>query len=136
MTAPCGTLAAYKRHFRNKEPIDGPCREAGDEYNASRRKPARQIDTANRHCREMDEALAKRPPVITWSPNGRGVLVATSIDDPHAESRDLLRQSLPADSSLPDARRLREALASVRNPEHFRDRPLEMPQVRQHLEPP
>lgn len=85
MTAPCGTATAYRRHVRNHEPIDGPCQAAGDDYNASRRKPAREIDTANRHCREMDEALQARPPVITWAPNGRGVLVATSIDDPHAE---------------------------------------------------
>lgn len=32
--APCGTLAAYRRHQRHSEPVDAACREA---YNASQR---------------------------------------------------------------------------------------------------
>jgi hypothetical protein len=29
-TAPCGTVAAYRRHQRNNEPIDQACREANN----------------------------------------------------------------------------------------------------------
>lgn len=32
--APCGTLAAYRRHQRHNEPIDQPCRDA---YNTAQR---------------------------------------------------------------------------------------------------
>jgi WhiB family redox-sensing transcriptional regulator len=31
---PCGSMAAWRRHLRNKEPIDDLCRMAVDEYNA------------------------------------------------------------------------------------------------------
>ena len=31
-TQPCGTVAAYKRHQRNGEPIDQPCRDAWSAY--------------------------------------------------------------------------------------------------------
>lgn len=33
--APCGTLAAFRRHQRHGEPIDAACREA---YNAAQRE--------------------------------------------------------------------------------------------------
>lgn len=33
--APCGTLAAYRRHTRHGEPIDQACRDA---YNAEQRR--------------------------------------------------------------------------------------------------
>ena len=39
----------------------------------------------NIHCREMDKALEKCPPVIKWEKNKRGVMVAVEINDPHAE---------------------------------------------------
>lgn len=35
ITEPCGTVAAYKRHKRNGEPIDEACRDA---YNAKHRE--------------------------------------------------------------------------------------------------
>ncbi|MBB2956980.1 hypothetical protein [Pseudoclavibacter helvolus] len=39
--APCGTDSAYRRHLRNKEPIDDACREAhAAERRAARRSPA------------------------------------------------------------------------------------------------
>lgn len=31
-TAPCGTVAAYKRHQRNDEPVDAACAAAWAEY--------------------------------------------------------------------------------------------------------
>lgn len=34
-SAPCGTVSAYKRHKRNQEPVDEPCRLA---YNAEQRR--------------------------------------------------------------------------------------------------
>jgi hypothetical protein len=34
----------------------------------------------------MDEALERQPPSITWRKNNRGVWIATSIQDPHAET--------------------------------------------------
>lgn len=39
----------------------------------------------NNHCREMDEALKRNPPVIVWAKNKRGVMVAVEVRDPHAE---------------------------------------------------
>lgn len=35
VTAPCGTVPAYKRHKRNGEPIDDACRQA---YNTEQRR--------------------------------------------------------------------------------------------------
>lgn len=35
----------------------------------------------------MDEALEKDPPLITWVPNGKGVMVAAEVHDRHTESR-------------------------------------------------
>jgi hypothetical protein len=37
--APCGTLAAFRRHQRHNEPIDAACREA---YNAAHREMYRK----------------------------------------------------------------------------------------------
>jgi hypothetical protein len=37
--APCGTLAAFRRHQRHGEPIDAACREA---YNAAHREMYRK----------------------------------------------------------------------------------------------
>lgn len=57
------------------------------EHRAAGTKKARTIDTGNRHCREMDEALEANPPQITWRKNSHGVMVAVSVNDPHAEGR-------------------------------------------------
>lgn len=35
---------------------------------------------------EWGEALDANPPVITWRKNNRGIWVATSVRDPHAET--------------------------------------------------
>lgn len=40
----------------------------------------------NTHCREMDRALKRNPPVIIWEKGKHGVMVAVEIRDPHAES--------------------------------------------------
>lgn len=37
--------------------------------------------------RDMQAALAERPPRIVWERNARGVLVAVEVDDPHAETQ-------------------------------------------------
>ena len=94
MTAKCGTLGAYKRHVRKKEPVDGPCQMVGDAYNESRRKAPRESDGSNAYCRQMDKALEKNPPVIVWRRNSRGVLVHVFIDDPHAETKSEVRRDL------------------------------------------
>lgn len=43
VTAPCGTISAYKRHVRRGEPVDDACRLA---YNESQRERyrARRLD--------------------------------------------------------------------------------------------
>lgn len=38
-SAPCGTTSAYKRHKRNKEPVDDACRLA---YNTEQRRLYKQ----------------------------------------------------------------------------------------------
>jgi hypothetical protein len=42
-SAPCGTVSAFKRHQRNNEPVDQPCRDA---YNAEARRLYRQRQSA------------------------------------------------------------------------------------------
>jgi hypothetical protein len=70
---PCGTLSAYKRHlYRGEKPCDA-CKAA----NTERRQDP--------YAAEMNRALEKNPPVIEWVPNGRGVLVAAHIADPHTK---------------------------------------------------
>lgn len=45
-SALCGTVAAYKRHVRNKQPIDDACRQAMNKAQRDRRK-ARQLSLAS-----------------------------------------------------------------------------------------
>lgn len=82
-----GTTAAMWRHRKRKEVLCDECRPLWNAYMADHkaRKKARPTDTANTHCRAMDEALEKQPPTIVWAKNSRGVFVAVEIDDPHAE---------------------------------------------------
>lgn len=95
---PCGTRAAYMRHLRRSEDPCDLCIEAVAEdarkYRAAKpRRPAcRKAGAANAAEREMDAALEARPPQITWIPNGRGVMVATSVDDPHTEKPQSLER--------------------------------------------
>lgn len=83
-----GTTSAMWRHRKRKEVLCDECRPLWNAYMAEHkaRVKARTIDTSNVHCRAMDEALEKRPPVIQWRKNNHGVMVATSVNDPHAES--------------------------------------------------
>jgi hypothetical protein len=39
----------------------------------------------NQHTAEMAQALEAKPPRIRWAPNGRGIQVATEIEDPHTK---------------------------------------------------
>lgn len=43
--------------------------------------------SGNTMQQEMDAALNDHPPVIEWAPNGKGILVAVSIYDPHTKDR-------------------------------------------------
>lgn len=46
----------------------------------------------NTYETEMDAALRTQPPVIVWKPNGKGILVAVEVRDPHTE-RSIQAQS-------------------------------------------
>lgn len=94
---PCGTQAAYLRHIKRKEKPCEPCvlanRAAKAEYAATydRRakgegKAARPMQPTTVHTTAADKALAERPPVIVWEKNSRGIFVAVSVQDPHADS--------------------------------------------------
>lgn len=50
------------------------------------RPAAREIDSTNTAVRGYDKVIAAHPPVITWRKKSHGVMVATSVNDPHAES--------------------------------------------------
>jgi hypothetical protein len=78
---PCGTVSAYKRHLYRKEPPCAACKAA----NTAARNPVSDA-AANAYELEMTEALEANPPVIQWVPNGRGVLVAAAIYDPHTKN--------------------------------------------------
>jgi hypothetical protein len=63
--APCGTPAAYKRHVRNREPIDTPCRIANTEADRRLREtgttlpaPPRDDDPVPRVVLDGDERAA------------------------------------------------------------------------------
>jgi hypothetical protein len=75
----------------------------------------------NLHCKEMDEALAKRPPVIKWEKNKRGVMVAVEVHDPHAErSTDAQADRLYASADRADRK------AAAKTTEQARLRLVEM----------
>lgn len=48
-----------------------------------RRPVYRRTEVKNTYETEMDAALSAEPPLIVWRPNGKGVLVAVKIRDPH-----------------------------------------------------
>jgi hypothetical protein len=54
---------------------------------------------------EMDRALIDDPPVIVWRHNGKGIQVAMSVHDPHAEKRWGPRAPECTDESLLNAAR-------------------------------
>lgn len=79
--ASCGTPAAYKRHVRNRELIDTPCRIANTE--------------ADRRLRETGTTLPAPPaPAIARTTltgdERRAALAVTSRASDAAEARDLL----------------------------------------------
>ncbi len=76
---PHGTRAAYMRHRRAGEEACAECKKANARSGFHKVGPVKTEPT------EMDRLLEKKPPVIHWEPNGRGVLVAVYIDDPHAD---------------------------------------------------
>lgn len=80
---PCGTRAAYMRHWRNGEEACDPCKDAA--AGGAPKRP-RQSKTSNVETRKYDEVIAANPPVITWVKRG-AVLVAASVDDPHTDHK-------------------------------------------------
>lgn len=55
-------------------------------HHAAGTKKAREIDATNTSVRGYDKVIAANPPVITWRRGNHGVWVATSVNDPHAET--------------------------------------------------
>lgn len=98
---PCGTQAAFLRHLRRGEEPCEACvmanREARRAQHAAKEKPRRpavQSRPTNVHTTEMDRLLEKAPPVIAWRKNSRGVMVATSVYDPHGDAGWRPRQTV------------------------------------------
>lgn len=81
---PCGTRAAYMRHWRNGEEACGPCKDAAA---GGPPKRPRQSKTSNVETRKYDEVIAANEPKILWRKNRRGVFVAVVIDDPHTDHK-------------------------------------------------
>lgn len=52
----------------------------GQQARARASKPTNCEQTA------MDKVIAANPPLITWRHNGKGVQIATCVDDPHTET--------------------------------------------------
>lgn len=51
VTAPCGTVSAYKRHKRNGEPVDAACRDA---YNAVQREYHQRRKAVSLHPKQPE----------------------------------------------------------------------------------
>lgn len=58
--APCGTYAAYCRHYKRGEPVDDPCREARNEYVAELRRTNHNTVQRARRTRRMRERALSR----------------------------------------------------------------------------
>ena len=43
-------------------------------------------NSTSREVAKLEAAMEERPPVIQWTPNGRGVMVATFVDDPYRDT--------------------------------------------------
>lgn len=78
---PCGTQSAYRRHLNRGEAPCAECRAA----NTARTNPGSQ-SALRVGEQEWGAALNANPPVITWRRKNNGIWVATSVQDPHAET--------------------------------------------------
>lgn len=83
---PCGTRSAYQRHLYHKEDPCDACKAANSAKNSD------SAAALNVYEADMARALEDDPPVIEWVPNSKGVMIAASIHDPHAEKEHKQRK--------------------------------------------
>ena len=79
---PCGTQSAYRRHLNRGEVPCAECRAA----NTARTNPG-SPSALRVGEQEWSVVLDADPPVIEWVKNSRGIFVAASVRDPHAETK-------------------------------------------------
>ena len=94
---PCGTMAAWHRHYRAGETPCGACKKAKAEADRKRdlrkrgdyRKTRPKATPLPKPSKEMDALLEENPPVIPWrlgrGRNGWPIQVPVYIDDPHTD---------------------------------------------------
>lgn len=88
---PCGTMAAWHRHYRAGETPCEVCKKAKAESDRKRdyRKASHKTAPLPKPSKEMDALLEENPPVIPWrlgrGRNGWPIQVPVFIDDPHTD---------------------------------------------------
>lgn len=71
---------------------DAQVRRTGSPY---RRDELDDRQSGNQWTNQMDEVLQANPPEITWAPNGKGIMIAVEVHDPHGDSPRRIADPFP-----------------------------------------